>query len=574
MKNFLVARTFERIADILEIQGADFYKVRAYRQAANTIAGLADNIEELAKEGLLLEIPGVGKSIAGKIEEIIKTGTCGECESLEREFPPGVVQMLAIPNIGPKTVRALYENLGISSVEGLEEAANSHRIRSAGGMGAKTEENILAGIEQYRRHRERTPLAVALPFAEEIVAQLTQEAGPAIEKISLAGSIRRMTETIGDIDICAASRQPEVVLGAFTKLRHAQSVIGRGDTEASIMSDMGVRIDLRVVAPRQFGSLLQHFTGSQSHNVGLRSLALDRGLKINEYGIFRHDSDELVAEMADECEVYAKLGLPCFPPEIREGHGEIEAALQGKLPTLIEEGDLRGDLHAHTTASDGGATMEEMAQAARRRGYEYLAITDHSKSLSVAHGQAEEQILRQVAAIHEFNRKSDGFKLLTGVEVDIKENGDLDISDDVLARLDVVVASVHSRFGMSEEEMTGRVIAAVESEHVDILGHPTGRLIGQRDGYRIDIRKVMEAAAKHHTAMEINSYPDRLDLNGDNARQAKSLGCKIAINTDSHNPNSLSLIRFGVATGRRGWLEKKDVINAWSYEELVGWLKG
>lgn len=570
MKNFLVARTFSRLADILEIKGADFYKIRAYRQAASTIEGLADSIEELAAEGRLQEIPGVGKGISAKIEEIVRTGTCRECAELEKEFPRGLVEMLGIPNVGPKTVRTLYEQHGISSVAELEQAAKEGRIRAIPGMGAKTEENVLAGIEQYRRHRERAPLGVALPYAEEIVEQLARLRE--VERISLAGSIRRMAETVGDIDICAASRKPEQVLRSFTRLPQAVRVLGQGETEAGIMSDMGLRIDLRVVSPEQFGALLQHLTGSKAHNIALRSLAVDRGLKLNEYGIFRHDTDELVKAVADECEIYAALDLPCFPPEMRENYGEFQAAGEGRLPNLITEDDIRGDLHAHTVASDGSATIEEMAEAARRRGYEYLAITDHTKSLTVARGQTGEQILAQVEAIRKFNEKSYDFKLMAGAEVDIAPDGSLDISDEVLAQLDIVVASVHSRFNQSQPEMTARVIAAVESEHVDVLGHPTGRLIAQRDAYNIDIRKVMKAAAAHHTALEINSYPDRLDLNGDNARQAKSLGCKIAVNTDAHNQNLLNMMRFGVATARRGWLERSDVINTWPYDDLMRWL--
>ncbi len=571
MKNSLVARTFERIADILEIKGAEFYKVRAYRLAAQTIAGLVDNIEEIAKDRRLMEIPGIGKGLAGKIEEIIATGSCKECRELEKEFPISLVEMLAIPDVGPKKVRFLYDNLGIKSVDDLEEAAKNQRLRGLPGMGAKTEEKILAGIEQYRRNRERIPLGIALPHAEEFLNGL--KGLTEVEQISLAGSIRRMSETVKDIDICAASKNPAKVIDAFVALPESERVLNKGETEASVISDRGIRVDLRIVPPEKYGALLQHFTGSALHNTFLRGVAVDRGIKLNEYGVFNRETDEVILSPSDECQIYELLRLPCFPPEIREGHGEIEAAYAGKFPKLIEDFDIRGDLHAHTIASDGGATMEEMAKAAQMLGYEYLGITDHSKSLTVAHGQNEDQLLHQIKAIRKFNESSPGIKVIAGIEVDILPDGALDMSDEILAELDLVIASVHSKFGMDEDEMTKRVVKAAESEHVDIIGHPTGRLLGQRDPYKLDIRKVMEAAAANHTALEINSYPDRLDLNADLARQAKSLGCKIAINTDSHNPSMLGYIRFGLATARKGWLEAEDVINTWTYDRLIDWLK-
>lgn len=564
ISNAQIARIFYRIAELLEIKGENPFKVRAYEKAGLVVESLSEPIEKVYREGRLTQIPGIGKSIAEKIEELIETGKLSYLEELEASIPAGVVELLKIPEVGPKTAWLVYKELGIQSVEEIEKAAREGRLRSLPGLGPKTEENILKGIERLRRFGERVPLGIALPFARQIVEWLKERAP--IDKIEPAGSLRRRKETIGDIDILVTSTKPLEVMDAFVSLPVVREVLAQGETKTSVVTEMGIQMDVRVVEPDCFGAALQYFTGSKEHNIHLRRIAQDMGLKISEYGVFR--GDERIAGRTEE-EVYATLGLPYIPPELREDRGEIEAAAEGKLPNLIELRDIRGDLHVHTKHSDGHFSIKEMALAARSMGYEYIGIADHTKGLGVAAGQDEEEILKQKEEIEKLNEELEGITVLAGVEVNIKMDGTLDIDEEVLDQLDFVIASVHSAFKQPREVMTERICRAMEREVVDILGHPTGRLIGKREAYEFDAERIIDEAVRTRTVLEINAFPDRLDLPDILARAAKAKGAKIAINTDAHSIDQLNLIEYGVATARRGWLEKEDIINCLPLDELL-----
>jgi DNA polymerase (family 10) len=570
MSNYEIARIFTRIADLMEVQGDNPFKIRAYRKAADTIEGLTESLESIAERGALETVPNIGKGIAEKIDEIVRTGTASALEVLRARVPEGLPEILNISGLGPRTVQTLHAELGIASIDDLERAARAGRIRELPGMGTKTEENILHGIEGYRRRSERWPLGKALPYAENLVAAL--RAAPGLERLEIAGSLRRMRDTIGDVDLVGTARTPRAVMEAFARLPQARETLLSGDTRTSIVTHEGLQVDLRLVKPEEFGALLHHFTGSRDHNIRLREMAEARGVKINEYGVFDVKTGEEINLGGEEADLYRFLGLPYIPPELREDRGEIEAARAGKLPHLIEAGDIRGNLHGHTDWSDGAATLEVMVAAARELGHEYIAITDHSKTLGVAGGLDEERLRRQMAAIDALTAASPGIRVLKGIEVDILADGTLDLDPDLLNTLDVVVGSVHSHFKQDAETITARMIRAMESGCVDIIAHPTGRLIGHRDPYAVDVQRLIDAAVATKTALEINANPERLDLNDVYARRARDRGALISINTDAHHPNHFNLLPYGIATARRAWLEAEDVLNTWPLERLLAWL--
>ena len=560
MRNAEIARVFSEIGALLEIKGEDRFKVRAYERVAETIANLGQDLSDLREAGELQSIPGVGKSTAAKIEELLDTGQCTPHQELLRELPPTVLDMLRVPGVGPKTVKLLIDREGITTLEELESAARVGRLRDLPGMGEKTEQEILRGIAHLREYSKRANLGVAWAAAEGIMDQLRGDAP--VDQMEAAGSLRRMKETVGDIDILITSEQPEAVMDRFVGLDLVAEVVAHGPTKSSILTDAGVQADLRVVPPESFGAALQYFTGSKQHNVKLRDLAVRSKIKLNEYGVFRVKGDEDVRMGGRmEEEMYAALGLPMMPPELREDQGEIEAAREGRLPDLIKLSDIRGDLQMHSDWSDGKDDIEGLARAAKTLGYRYIAITDHSPSQIVAGGLAVEQLPRRRKEIAAARKAVPGIAVLDATEVDIKRDGGLDYPDEVLAELDFVVASVHSGWKMEREAMTARIIKAMENPWVDCIGHPTGRLIGQREPYEVDMEAVLAAAARLGVAMEINAYPDRLDLKDAHARRAKELGVKLLINTDAHGADQLPLMRFGVATARRGWMEAGEVLN-------------
>lgn len=570
MKNEDVVRLLSEIADMLEVQGESAFKVRAYREAARTLEGMSESVANLVAEGRLTDIRGIGASIAEKITEFVQTGRSRYHEELESKLSSGFVKMLQIPGVGPKMARLFRDELGVSSIEELEEAARSHRLRDLPRFGEKTEQNVLAGIARLRRKSGRLLLGTALPVAEQIVSQLRTSA--AVQRIETCGSLRRWRETIGDLDILVASTRPADALDDFAGLPVVKSVLAKGSTKASVLTEEDLQVDCRVVAPDEWGAALQYFTGSKDHNVQIRGIAEQNGLKLNEYGVFRIADDTKVAG-PDEEGVYRALGMAWIPPEMREAHGEVQAALEGRLPDLVELSDIRGDLHIHTNWSDGHDSIEAMVEAARTRGYEYLAVSDHSVGMGFISGLTVERIREQREAIDRLNDGYDGFRLLHGIEVNIRADGTLDYDDEVLARFDVVTASIHGGLSQSEERITERMLSAIRNPHVDIIGHPTGRIIDKREPYAFDEDAVFAAAAETRTALEINSQPDRLDLKDTHARRAIQAGALVAIDSDAHSTAQLQLTRYGVATARRGWVTKNRVVDALPLEDLLAWLE-
>lgn len=570
MTNQDIAELLDEIAEMLEMKGESTFRVRAYREAARQVEHLHEDINTTVAEGKLTDIHGIGPSIAEKIIEYLQTGHSVYHDELAASLPPDLYELTKIPGVGAKKGQVIYEKLGVSSVDELEQAAQEHKLRELPGMKEKTEQNILQGIQRYRQRTARMMLSTALPAAEEIVGQL--RTNPAIEQVELGGSIRRMRETIGDIDILTASSQPQQAIEAFTNLPNVRSVLARGTTKASVLTQNDLQVDLRVVSPDEWGSALQYFTGSKEHNIQLRTLAERQGLKVNEYGVFRLDTGEQIAGRSEE-EVYSVLGMEWIPPELREAGGEIEAAIQGSLPNLITLSDLRGDLHVHTNWTDGSDSIEAMAQAAIDRGYEYLVISDHSVSMGFINGLTIERVREQRQRIDELNKSYRGFRLLHGTEMNIHSDGTLDYPDGVLAEFDVVTASLHGGLRQSREQITHRLTSAIRDPNVDIIGHPSGRLINRRDPSDFDEEAVFRAAAETGTALEINSQPDRLDLKDTHARRAVELGARVAIDSDAHAAWQLELVRYGVATACRGWVEKVDVVNAMGLEELLGWVR-
>ena len=570
MKNIELSRIFEQIAKILKIKEENPFKIRAYEKITLVLENLPIDIETIYHQGGLNNIPGVGTGIAKKIEEFLTTGKLEYYEKLKETIPSGVIELLDISEVGPKTAKLLYEELGVDNIEKLEKAVKEHRIKDLPGMGEKSETNILRGIELYKRRKERFLLGRALPLAEEMVESLSQL--KETDKISFAGSLRRKKETIGDIDILITSQNPEKIMRTFTSLPQVREILAEGPTKSSIITKDDLHIDVRVVEPISFGAALQYFTGSKAHNIKLRELALKRGLKINEYGVFEVESGNRIAGEKEE-EVYQALNLPFIPPELREDRGEIEAAQEKKLPQLIEYSQIRGDLHLHTKWSDGAHTIRQMAEAAKKRGYKYIAITDHSQSLKIAGGLTEKRLREQVEEIQKLNQELKDFTILSGIEVDIKSDGSLDFSDEMLSKLDVVIAAIHSGFKQESKIITERIIKAMQNRLVNILAHPTGRFIGYRESYQVDINEMMEVAAKTGTILEINSYPERLDLNDIYCRMAKEKGVQLAIETDAHSIDGLEFMNLGVDVARRGWLEEKDIVNTLPLNELLKRLK-
>ncbi|MGO9612793.1 MAG: DNA polymerase/3'-5' exonuclease PolX [Dissulfurispiraceae bacterium] len=569
MKNQEIAKIFNEVADLLEIKGENTFRIRAYRRAAMNIEGLSKNIDEIPQEEVL-QIPGIGYDLAAKIDEYLRTGKIQIREDLSREVPEGLLLLLSVPGLGPKTVKLFYEKLNIGTLDELEKLAAEHKLVGLEGIKEKTEENIRKGIEMLKRGRERQPLGKVLPIAQDILHQLKKHA--AVDKIDIAGSLRRWKDTVKDIDIVATAANPKEVMKVFTHLPHAKDVLLQGHTKSSIITSEGLQVDLRVVEQESYGAALAYFTGSKSHNVRLREMAVKRGLKINEYGIFREKDGKRLGGLHEE-DIYRTLGLPSIPPELREDQGEIEAAIDGTLPKLLSRDDIRGDLHVHSRWSDGSHTFEQLVEAARQYRYEYIALTDHSKVLAIAHGLTVERLMEQGRELAALNKKLRGFKILSGTEVDIMSDGSLDLPDDALKTLDIVVASIHSGFKQTKQQLTSRLLSAMKNPYVSIIAHPTGRLIGERDAYELEMEEIFRVAKETGTAMEINAYPLRLDLNDTYARRAKVMGVPIVISTDAHLVNQMDYMRYGVCIARRSWLEKDDVLNTLPLKKLLQRLK-
>ena len=559
MENKSIADLLTEIADILDIQGENPFRVRSYRNAARTIADMGQSVRAMVRAGEDLEqIPGIGKSLQEKIEEIVSTGKCGFLEELRAKVPPALTELLKLEGLGPKKVKLLYDELGVDSVDRLEKSAQAGKLRDLPGMGLKTEEKVLKSIEQYRAGMGRFKLSVGFTYAQALLEYL--KGIPGLKRLDPAGSFRRHRETIGDLDLLAICGRGCKVMDRFTTYGDVAEVISEGETKSSVRLKCGLRVDVRVLEEESYGAALHYFTGSKAHNVAIRERAKDLGLKVSEYGVFRA-KDEKRLSGANEEDVFKAVGLPFIPPELREDRGEIQAAEKGKLPKLIELGDIRGDLQMHTSATDGKNTIAEMAQKAKEMGYAYLAITDHSKAVRVAGGLDEKRLAKHLQEVEKAGGKIPGIGILKGVEVDILADGSLDLKDDILKECDVVLASVHSRFNMEEGEMTRRIIKAIGNPHVSILAHPTGRLILEREAYKVNLKEVFQAAIDHGVVLEINAYPDRLDLRDVDARMAKEMGARLVISTDAHSTGQLELMKFGVFTARRGWVEARDVIN-------------
>ncbi len=568
MNNRQIAEIFSAMADILDIQGANYHRVMAYRRAAENVASMGRPLEEIWQKGELTSIPGIGSTLASKIDELIRTGELEAYQDLKSQVPEGVVGMLEISGVGPKSAARFWKELGITSVEALEHAAEAGRLRDLHGFGAKSEQNVLNGIELLKRRTGRTRLGEAWSLAQEMLAMLREV--PGVVQAAPAGSLRRMRETVGDLDLLVASSDAQPVMDRFTKMPQVDEVMLSGTTKTSIRTHDGFQVDLRVLEPARWGTALQYFTGSQAHNIRLRGLALDRGLSLSEYALKHEDSKTGSGEIlcASEEEVYAALGLPLIPPELREDRGEIEAAQQGHLPDLIALRDLRGDLQFHTTRSDGHHSLLEMAEAARANGLAYALVTDHSHGLGVTGGLTVEHLQEQRAEIAAVNERLDGsFHVLAGVEVEVRGDGSLDLPDEALAELDVVVAAVHTGLRptgagpQDRERVTARMLAAIRHPEVNIIAHPTGRLIEEREGADLDMEAIFQAAAETGTALEINAHPARLDLSDVHVRRAVDLGVKLVISSDAHSVDGFSNLHFGIATARRGWATAADVLN-------------
>lgn len=570
MENADIAKIFYDMADLMEIAGENPFRVRSFRNAALTIENLAENVASLLERGELQHVPGVGEGIVRRIREILETGTLKELQELEQRVPPGLLEVMRIEGVGPKTAKLLHDRLGVDDVSDLEQVAKAGKIRELHGMGPTREEKILRGLQRLKESAGRFRINVALQTADAIVARLKKlkEVG----QIEIAGSLRRRRETVGDLDILVTSRRPMPIMDTFTSMPEVEEIFAKGETKSSVRLKSGLQVDIRVIPEESFGAALHYFTGSKAHNVAIRDRAKRRGLKINEYGVFREKDDKRIGGEQEE-DVFASVGLPWIPPELRENRGEIEAAEAGRLPKLIDLSDIRGDLQMHSKYSDGKNTIREMAEAGRALGYEYIAITDHSKAVAVAGGMDEQKLQEAIREIDRLNRELRGIRVLKSIEVDILADGSLDMDHDLLRQLDLVVASVHSRMNMPMDEMTERVLAALSTGLVTILAHPTGRLIPDRKPFEIDLDRILRYAAEHGIVVECNAFPDRLDLNDVHLKQAKELGVKVAIDTDSHNTFQLENMRFGVFTARRGWLEKKDVINTLPLSKLLAFLE-
>jgi DNA polymerase (family 10) len=571
MKNTEIAKVFQDMADLLELKGENPFKIRAYQRAARAIEHLPKELEIMVEEGEDLQsIPGVGEAIAKKITELVTTGKLRVYEELKAEFPEGITALLEIPGIGPKTAKRLSTELGIKSVDELEQAIKDGRVAKLFRMGEKTAENILQQIQALRRKDQRIPIGEALPVVEEVLGALRTI--PGVKNLTAAGSLRRFRETVGDIDLMGTADNPEEVIKAFVSLPQIRQVLAQGPTKASVILPGGLQADLRMVEHDSFGSLLQYFTGSKQHNIALRTKEQKKGLKLSEYGITDLSTNKL-EKFATEEEFYHRLGLQYIPPELREDQGEIELAEKGALPRLIELSDIKGDFHVHTKWSDGHDSIEDMVKAAKALGYKYIAITDHSVGRGIAKGLNEERLRKQIEEIRRLNQSLGDFHILTGIEVDIRADGTIDLPDALLSELDVVIAAIHSAMTQSEEQITRRLLNAIENPHVDIIAHPTCRLIGEREPAAVDMEAVFKAALRHNKALEINAMPDRLDLKDTHIYRARELGVKLVMGTDAHSTAQLSFMRFGVGIARRGWCRAEDVLNTRPLEEVLAFFR-
>ena len=563
MKNKEVAHLLYEIGDLLELKGENVFKIRAYRRAAQSIETLSKPIEDVAKEEKLDDVPGVGASIAEKIIEFLETGKVKYYEDLKKKMPMDFEALMSIEGMGPKKVKVLYEKLKIKTVKDLEAAAKTGKIRKLSGFGEKTEENILKGIQFAQKAGQRMLLGIALPIAEEIVTELRKL--PYVKHANCAGSMRRMKETIGDIDILATSSKPDNVIDYFVKMKDVIDIMARGPTKASVHLKSGLQVDLRVLPESGYGSALLYFTGSKEHNIALRKMAIAKKMKLSEYGLFK--GKKMVAGKTEE-EVYKILGLDYIEPEMREDRGELDLSLKHKLPNLIGYDDIKGDLQMHTRWSDGTHTIEEMAVACKKMAYEYICITDHLGKLKIAGALSEKDIDKQQKEIEKAEKKV-GIKVFHGAEIDIRVDGKLDISNEALKKFDLVLASLHSALKGPKERNTNRILAAMDNPHVDIIAHPTARLIDKREGVDIDIHAIIKKALDTGTVLEIDAQPDRLDLNDVNASAAREAGCKLIIDTDAHNIDQLRFMKLGVAVARRAWCEKKDIVNTLQYNKFA-----
>ena len=568
MANFALARLFYEMASLLEARESSVFRVRAYQRAAQTLETLAEDVAAVAARGELTALPGIGRDLAARIGEYLATGRIAQLDELRATLPAAFLTFLEIRGLGPRTARALADQ-GVESVEQLEAMCRSRQIIGVAGIRDKTAQNILKAIERWKAGQTRTLLASGRTVAAQVAEALRAHGG--VEQLEIAGSLRRMRETVKDIDLLVTSTEPERVIGTLTTLPSVTEVIVKGPTKASVRHQDGLQIDLRVVEPAAFGAALQYFTGSKDHNVRVREIASRRGLRISEYGVFDERTGERVAGATEE-EVYATVGLPWIPPELRENQGEIEAAREGRLPTLVTAGDIRGDLHAHTDWSDGRHSLEALVTAAQTRGYEYIIVSDHSRSTTIAGGLGVEELRAQIAAIRALQPRF-RIRILTGSECDILADGTLDFPDEVLAELDVVLAAVHSRFKQSREAMTSRIVRALGHPRVNVLVHPTGRRLNTREPYDVDLEAVFAAARTHGKAVEINSSPERMDLSDVNARRAGALGLPVAVSTDTHSLRELDHVELGIGIARRAWLPPEQVLNTRPLDDLLAWAR-
>jgi DNA polymerase (family X) len=570
MTNQQLAETFRTIADLLEIKGENKFKILAYRKAADSLSNLSQDANELWKQGKLTEVDGVGKAIAEKIDELLTTGHLGFLERLEAEVPPSLAELLKVPDLGPKKVAEFWKQLNIINLAGLETAAREGKLRALPGMGEKSEAKIIAGIEALGRRSNRIPLGRAWPFAQELITYLNK--APGVEAVEVGGSLRRMRATVGDIDILAAAKDSNAVMEAFVSRRDVARVLGQGETKSSVEFIQGLQAQLWVHPPEHWGTALVYATGSKDHNVRLREYALKKGYSLSEHSLARKDGSEIYCDTEEK--VYQTLGLPWIPPEMREDRGEVQAAVKGELPKLIELSDIKADLQMHTTWSDGKLTIRQMAEAAIQRGYKLIAITDHSQSLGVVGGMKPEDVLEQRKEIDQVSKElGDKIHILQGAEVEIKSDGTLDYPDEVLDKIDFVLAALHTSLRQPRQKVTERMINAIHNPHVDMIPHPTGRLLPDREGADLDMDAVLSAAAEAGVAMEINAHPSRLDLEDIHAKRAVELGIKLCIDTDAHSAEDMDLMHFGVSTARRAWVEAEQVINTWSVLKVLKWLE-
>jgi DNA polymerase (family 10) len=569
MKNRELAALFEKMADILEFKDDNPFKINAYRKSARILKDLTDDVEKMAQAGTLQQIPGIGKGTAEKIAEYLQTGTIATFEQTRKGIGDELIALLGIPSLGPKTVALLHREMKIKSLDDLKKAIADERITQLPGMGKKKIQNIARGIELYAVGKERMPLDEAIATARETIERLKKSTH--ISTIEAAGSLRRGKETIGDIDILATGKNKQDIINAFVHLPLVHAVLAQGETKGSIVTKAGVQVDLRAVDKDSFGAALHYFTGSQAHNVHLRKLAKREHLKINEYGVFL--ADKKIGGKR-ESDIYAALHMDWIPPELREDRGEIEAARTHSLPALLNRSDIKGDLHVHSTYSDGAHTLEEIGLKAQEMGYRYIAVTDHSQSLKIARGLSPESLKAKMEEGKRLNKMFTDIELLIGAEVDIKNDGTLDYPDTLLKQLDLVIGAIHSGFKQPRQQITKRMVTAMHNPYLHIVAHPTGRLLGERDPYDVDMDQLIETAGKTGTALEINAYTQRLDLNDSNVLKAKQKGVMIAIGTDAHHLDQLWMMELGVLTARRGWLEPQNVLNTFTAEELRAWTSG